>query len=158
MSILNQLADAAATTEGMVTFLADTFMVYEAHVQSAQEPLNFEGERLEVVMRNLPHHQGQYDLWAKDMRAVVKWLENHRLKIEGRLLKNYHQSSRAFSDKELRGLLNGDREILELNQVIIEAETLQQKLDAIVEAFRQLGWMVGHVVKLRVAELQDVVI
>ena len=131
----------------------------EKHIKNAEPLFQLEGMRLELIARNLPHHQAFYAQRAAEMKQVVKWLENFRAKLEARFTKNYSSGSqRALGAREAQTFISGEREIVELNQLIIEATLFHNQLDEIVEGFKQMGWMVGNITKLRVAELGDVIL
>lgn len=134
------------------------FENYEKHIKEAEPLFNLEDMRLELIARNLAHHQTFYGHRAHEMKQVVKWLENFKAKVESRLTKNYSQGQRALAAREATVYINGEKDIVELNQLIIEATLLHAQLNEIVEGFRQMGWMVGNITKLRVAELQEVVL
>ncbi len=134
------------------------FSRYQSEIEKAEPLFVLEGRRLEEIARSLPYHQSHYDQLAREAQQLVKWLENSKARIEARLTKNYLQGQRAFGARETSTLVAGEREMVEHNQLIIEATIFHQKLDSIVEAFKQMGWMVGNITKLRVAELQNVVI
>jgi len=119
---------------------------------------NLEGERLEKIARTVPLHQSAYAQKALEMKGVMKWLENHKGKLEAMHLKNYGKGQRALSVTDQKTLMAGEPNVIELNQLIIEAATLYGKLDEITEAFKQMGWMCGHITKLRVAELGDIIL
>lgn len=138
--------------------LPPLFEKFENHVKNAEPLFELEGMRLELIARNLPQHQAFYAHRANEMKHVMKWLENYKAKLESRFTKNYSQGQRALSARDITTFIGGEKDIVELNQLIIEANLLYSQLDQIVEAFQQMGWMVGHITKLRVAELQEVVI
>ena len=138
--------------------LSRFFDRYALEIERAEPLFILEGRRLEEIARVLPYHQSHYDQLAKEAYQLIKWLENSKARIEARLTKNYLQGQRAYGARETSTLVAGEREMVEHNQLIIETTLLHQKLDAIVDAFRQMGWMIGNITKLRVAELQDVVI
>lgn len=138
--------------------LPDIFARAELEIQKAEPLFSIEGERLEMLARNLPMHQAHYDLQAQEMKYLTKWLENYKAKLESIHVKNYNRGARALSATDQRTFVGGEQNIIEVNQLIIEASQLHGKFEAIVEAFRQMGWMLGHVTKLRVAELQDIII
>lgn len=138
--------------------LPNIFAKYEKKVVSAEQLFKLEGMRLEVIARTLPYHQVEYEEAAHDMKQVMKWLENFKAKVESRLMKNYLQGARALGAREITIFINGEPEMVELNQLIIETNLLYSKLDSIVEGFKQMGWMVGAIVKLRVAELSEVIL
>jgi hypothetical protein len=139
--------------------LPDIFAKAEGEIAKAEPLFTIEGERLEVIARNLPKHQAHFDQAAQEMKQLMKWLENHKAKEEAILFKNYTRgNSRALSATDQKILLAGEKSIIEINQVIIEANLMYSKFESITEAFKQMGWMVGHITKLRVAELNDIVL
>ena len=138
--------------------LLDIFANYEKHIAKAEPLFDLEGRRLEEIAQALPRHQTFYAQRANEMKHVGKWLENYRAKLEARFTRNYSQGQRALGVREAAIFINGEKEIVELNQFIIETNLLQSQLDEIVDGFRQMGWMVGNITKLRVAELQEAVI
>jgi hypothetical protein len=138
--------------------LPEIFDAVELEIAKAEPLFDIEGIRLELLARDLPKHQGHYDLKAQEMKQLMKWLENYKGKQEAILLKNYNKGQRALSATDQRILIGGEKDIVETNQLIIATTLLYGKLDAIVEAFKQMGWMIGHITKLRVAELGDIII
>lgn len=138
--------------------LPKIFENYEKHIKNAEPLFNLEDMRLELIARNLAQHQTFYGHRAHEMKQVVKWLENYKAKVESRLTKNYSQGQRALAAREATVYINGEKDIVELNQLIIEATLIYGQLNQIVEGFQQMGWMLGHVTKLRVAELQEATI
>jgi hypothetical protein len=153
MSFLFTLDEAKLSEQ-----LPEIFEEVEREIAKAEPLFDIEGVRLELLARDLPKHQGHYDLKAQEMKQLMKWLENYKGKQEAILLKNYNKGQRALSATDQRILIGGEKDIVETNQLIIEATLLYGKLDSIVEAFKQMGWMIGHITKLRVAELGDIII
>ncbi len=138
--------------------LPDIFAAAEKAIASAEPLFDIEGQRLELLARNLPQHQAHYDQKAQEMKQLMKWLENYKAKLEAIHLKNYSKGQRAFSATDQRIFLGGEPNVIETNQLIIEATLLYGKFDAIVEGFKQMGWQLGAIVKLRIAELHEVII
>jgi hypothetical protein len=138
--------------------LPGIFENYEKHIKKAEPLFELDGVRLELIARTLPQHQTFYAQRAAEMKQVMKWLENYRAKLEARFTRNYSQGQRALAAREATTFINGEKDIVELNQLIIEAALLYSQLNEIVEGFRQMGWMVGNITKLRVAELQEAVL
>jgi len=146
--------DENRLVEQLVVF----FERYDAEIKKAEPLFEIQGERLERLARDLPYHQVHYDQLAQEARQLVKWLENHANRIEMRLTKNYLQGQRAYGQRETATLIAGEKEMVEQKQLIIEASLYQQRLESIVEGFRQMGWMIGNITKLRVASIQDAII
>ena len=131
---------------------------FETETRKAEPLFQLEGRKLADIARDLPYHQHHYALLAQEAKALVKWLENQRAKIEARLTRNYLNGQRAFGQRETSTLIAGEKDMVEHNQLVIEAQLCQQHLDAIVESFQQMGWMVGHITKLRTSEMHSVVL
>ncbi len=144
--------------ENLADQLPAIFDRFEQHVKDAEPLFILEGRRLEEIARVLPQHQRFYAHRAYEMKQVVKWLENYKFKLEARFTRNYQQGQRALAPREATVFINGESAIIELNQLIIEASLIYNHLNEIVEAFKQMGWMCGHITKLRVAELQETVL
>jgi hypothetical protein len=138
--------------------LPEIFAKAEREILKAEPLFEIEGQRLELLMRNLPQHQGHYAQKAQEMKQLMKWLENYKAKLEFIHLKNYSRGQRALSATDQRVFLGGEQNVIEVNQLIIEANLMYSKFDEITEAFKQLGWMLGNITKLRVAELHEVII
>ena len=134
------------------------FSRYDEEIAKAEPLFQLEGSRLEVIARSLPYNQAHYAKLAEEAKQLVKYLENYRSKVESRLTKNYLNGQRAYGAREQSVMIAGEREMVETNQLIIEASIRYNQLNEIVDAFRQMGWQVGNITKLRVASLNDVII
>jgi hypothetical protein len=132
---------------------------YEKKVAAAEPIFKLDGRRLEEILRTLPHYQSSYDQSYQEMKALEDWLINIKEKRVGKLWKKYNEGySRALTTRDIQAYIAGEKEIIELNQIIIEATLIKNHLNSIVEALKNMGWMVGHVTKLRVAEMQDAIL
>lgn len=146
------------SNEELKNQLPEFFVQWQEEIESAAPIFDIEGERLEKLARDVPHHQFFFAKRAQECRAVVKWLEIEKGKKEARHLKNYNNSPRALGVREQALYVQGEKDVVELNQLIVEANLKQQQFDEIVEAIKQMGWMISNMVKLRVAEMQDAII
>lgn len=138
--------------------LPEVFAKAEREIQFAEPLFDIAGSRLELIIRDIPKHQAHFAQKAQEMKLLMKWLENYKAKLELIHLKNYSKGQRALSATDQRVFLGGEQNIIELNQLIIETTLFYGKFDEITEAFKSMGWSLGNVVKLRVAELQDIII
>jgi hypothetical protein len=129
---------------------------FEEKVRAAEPIFQLEGRRLEEILRSVPHHQASYDQTYQDCKGLEDWLQNIKDKKVGKLWRKYNEGySRQLTTRDIQAYIAADQEIVELNQILIEIVVIKNNLNAIVEAIKQIGWMVGHVTKLRVAEIQD---
>ena len=132
---------------------------YEKQIKNSEPIFSLEGRRLEEIMRTLPHYQASYDRSYQEMKSIEDWILNIKEKKVGKLWRKYSEGySKVLSAKDIQAYIGADQEIVDLNQILIETVLLKNNLNSIVEAIKQLGWMCGHVTKLRIAELQETIL
>jgi hypothetical protein len=147
-----------ALDEAKLEQLIELLPRYEQKILDAEPVFKLEGRRLEEIIRSLPHYQANYDQSLQEIKAVDAWLETIKEKVTAKLWRKYLEGySRALSTRDIQAYIAGEKEIVELNQISIEITLLKNKFEAIVEALKQMGWMMGHVTKLRVSEMQDAI-
>jgi hypothetical protein len=132
---------------------------YEIMVENAKPIFELEGRRLEEIARTLPKYQSSYDQAYQEMKALEDWVNNIKEKKTAKLWKKYNEGyQKALSARDIQAYIAGEKDIVETNQIIIEVLLIKNQLNAIVEALKNLGWMVGHITKIRVAELQETIL
>lgn len=142
----------------MSNTLPDLFEKYESYIEQAEPLFKLDGVKLEQLVRDIPQHQAFYGKKAAEMKQLISWLENQKAKLEAKFTKNYLGGQRVLGAREQATFIAGEKEIVEINELIIEARLLYQQLDEIKEGFVSMGWATSNIVKLRVAELSEVVI
>jgi hypothetical protein len=144
--------------DGKLEQLVELLPRYEEKIAAAEPIFKLEGRRLEEIMRTLPHYQANYDQALQEVKAIEEWVETLKERLTARLWRRYLEGySRSLATRDIQAYIAGEKEMVELNQLGIEVALVRRKLEAIVEALKQLGWMLGHVTKLRVAELHDAI-
>jgi hypothetical protein len=138
--------------------LPPIFAKAEKDIAAAAPLFEIEGSKLEALARDVPQHQAHYSHRALELKALMQWLETRQSRQEAEALKRLLAGQRAFSASDQKILIGGTSEIIETKQLIIEATQFYRQFEEIAESFKQMGWMVGHITKLRVAELGDVII
>ena len=148
-----------ADEETLFPQLLNIITRYEKHVDDAEPLFKLEGKKLEEIARTLPYNLAAYDRHYQEMKTLEEWLMVRRDKIQAKLWKKYLEGyARALASKDIQMYIQGDKEYVEFTEIILEVGNIRNKLHAVVEGFTQMGWMIGHITKLRIAELQDVVL
>lgn len=146
------------TTDELQAQLPEIFERLEREIAAAKPIFVMEGERLERLARDVPLYQAKYAQLAQEAKAVGRWLEILKGQKLSKYTKNYNNSPRSLGVKEQSVYLQGEPEVVEVSQLIAAMEHYLEQLNEIVEAIKQMGWMIGHITKLRVAELQEAII
>jgi hypothetical protein len=145
--------------EDKLDVIVDLLDRYEKSVQNAEPIFKLEGRRIEEIARTLPHYQSSYDQQYQELKSLEEWLINLKEKRVAKLWKKYNEGySKALSTKDIQAYIAGEKDIVDLNQIIIEVSLLKNKLFSIVDALKQLGWMLGNITKLRIAEMEDAIL
>ena len=132
---------------------------YEAKVDKAEKLFELTGVKLEEACRVLPKNLMTYDRYYHDMKTLEEWLIVRREQVQSKLWKKFTEGyPRALAAKDIQMYIQGDPEFVEHTETILEVSDIKTKLQSIVKAFEQMGWMLGHMTKLRVAELQDAIL
>ena len=132
---------------------------YENLIELAEPIFKLEGRRIEEIARTLPHYQSNYDQFLQELKGLEEWLNNIKEKKTAKLWKRYNEGySKALSSRDIQAYIAGEKDIVDLNQIIIEVTLLKSKFASIVEALKQLGWMLGHITKLRISEMEDAIL
>ena len=132
---------------------------YEKYVEEAEPLFNLDGKKLEEVCRILPKNLVIYDRHYYEMKTLEEWMVVKREKIQSKLWKKFLEGyPRALASKDIQMYIQGDPEYVGFTEVILEVSNIKSKLQSIVKAFENMSWMLGHVTKLRIAELQDTVL
>jgi hypothetical protein len=130
---------------------------YEKKIEEAEPLFNLNGQKLEFVCKTLPHHLSSYDQSYQELKSLEEWLNSKRDKVQARLWKKYTEGyARALSAKDIQAYIAGEPEFVTFTEIILEVSHLKGKFQSIGEGFTTMNWMVGHITKLRIAELQDV--
>lgn len=132
---------------------------YETIVDDSEKLFKIEGVKLEEVCRTLPKNLSVFDRHYQELKTLEEWMIVKREQIQSKLWKKFLEGyPRALASKDIQMYIQGDPEYVGFTEIILEVSNIKAKCLAIVKAFEQLGWMVGHITKLRVAELQDTVL
>ena len=153
MSFLLTLSESAL--DNIVTLLPQ----YEKKIEEAAPIFEMNGKKLEEILKIVAHSQFSYDKSFHELKALESWLENIKEKKIAKLWKKYIEGySKVLSSRDVQAYINGEKEIVELNEIIIEVTLLKNQFAAVIESIKQLGWMVGNITKLRIAEMQEAVL
>jgi len=132
---------------------------YEQLIIDIEPYFDLNGKRLEAQCKDLPHFMSRYDQSYQELKSLEEWLISKRDKVAARLWKKYTEGySRALTSKDIQMYIAGEKDFAAFTEFILEIGNLKGKFQSIVKALEQMGWMLSHCVKLRIAEMQDTIL
>jgi hypothetical protein len=154
MSLLSELKKAS-TLEA----IAKRLEVYEQLIEASKPIFELKGKRLEEMVREQAYNLVGYDQLLQECKTIENFMTTKLEVTEATLHKHYLENSqRALGARDLAMYIKGDPQFSDVNQVVMEVAHIRRQLEAIVEALKSLGWSLSHIVKLRVASLEQTVL
>lgn len=154
MSLLSELKKSS-TLEA----IAKRLEVYELLIEASKPIFELKGKRLEEMIKDQALNLANYDQLHQECKTIEAFMVTKLETTEATLHKHYLENSqRALGARDLAMYIKGDPQFSDVNQVVMEVSHIRRQLEAIVEALKSLGWSLSHIVKLRVASLEQTVL
>lgn len=129
---------------------------FEKEMEAARKMLGLKGLSLEKHAANLPgiveHRFGQ----LQEIEAILEFLNIELKKTKSRRFKHYFEGyNKALSSRDASAYAEGDKEVVDVTMLVNEFALLRNTFLGITKGFETKNWMIGHVIRLRVAGLDD---
>jgi len=129
---------------------------YELELETARKELSLKGKSLERHAGELPGLVEQRFAQLQEIEAVLEYL-NIKLKQErsAEFKKFLEAYNKALSSRDAEKYVDGVQSIVDTTLLVNEVALLRNKFLGITKGFDAKNWMTGHIIKLRVAGLDD---
>lgn len=133
--------------------------VYEQRIEKAEPLFNLEDQKLEFLCRSHPQWLSRYYQYEQELKGIEETLQIKKDETEGKLWKRYVEGySRQLSNTDIKNYIAAEKDIVALSLIMNEVGFVKNKMSAVVEGFRQMGWALRNIVQLRVNQLQEEVL
>ena len=130
----------------------------EDEYEKGKSKLRVSGE-LQKEASEHPAWLGRLDEIRAELKALKNYYRGKADRTRGTLYREYlEQYSRALGKQDIEQYINSDKRWQKEDDLAQEIELLYNKFENLVEAFKSKGWAISHIVKLRVAGLEDALI
>lgn len=136
--------------------IPDFIAYYELELENAKRDLSLRGRPLERHAAELPGIVEYRFAQLQEIEAVLEFL-NVRLRKDRALeFKKFLESyNKALSSRDAEKYVDGVAHIVDLTLLINEVALLRNKFLGLSKGFETKNFMVGHIIKLKVAGLDD---
>ena len=129
---------------------------YERELVSAKQDAKIHGN-LEKVASTLPgiteHRYNQ----LQEIEAILEYLNLHLRKIRRKYFQKYLEGyARALTSRDAEKYVDGEDEVVDFEKIINEVALLRNKWLGVMKGLESKNFMIGHVVRLRTAGMEDV--
>jgi hypothetical protein len=131
---------------------------YEGELLSARADVKIRG-RVEKELSNLPGETEHRFNQLQEIEAVLEHLNIQLRKIRQKHYKKYLEAyARALTSRDAEKYAEAEDEVIDMETIINEVALLRNKWLGVMKGIESKNFMLGHVVRLRTAGMEDIVV
>ena len=131
---------------------------YEAELISARSEIKIQGN-VERALSNLPGVTEYRFNQLQEIEAVLEFLNIQLRKIRQKHYKKYLEAyARALTSRDAEKYAEAEDEVIDMETIINEVALLRNKWLGVMKGIESKNFMLGHVVRLRTAGMEDIVV
>ena len=138
--------------------LPDFIQYYESELNDARADVAVKGH----VERNLTGLPGMTELrfsQLQEIEAVLNFLNIQLRKIRKKHFQKYLEGyARVLTSRDAEKYVDGEDEVIDFETLINEVALLHNRWLGIMKGLESKNFMLGHVVRLRTAGMEDVIL
>jgi hypothetical protein len=129
---------------------------YEKELDQAKRECRIQGN-VESNLKELPGTTEHRFYQLQEIEAILNFLNIQLRKIRRRHFQKYLEGyARALSSRDAEKYVDGEDEVIDFETIINEVALLRNRWLGIIKGLESKNFMLGHVVKLRTAGMEDV--
>ena len=136
--------------------IPDFIAHYEAELEQAKRDCKIGG----IVERNIKELPGLTEHrfnQLQEIEAVLNYLNIQLRKIRRKHFQKYLEGyARALSSRDAEKYVDGEDEVIDFETIINEVALLRNKFLGVMKGFDSKNFMMGHIVRLRTAGMEDI--
>jgi len=136
--------------------IPDFIAHYEKELEAARRDCNIGGivERNISALPGITEHRFNQ---LQEIEAVLNHLNIQLRKIRRRHFQKYLEGyARALTSRDAEKYVDGEDEVIDFETIINEVAFLRNRYLGIMKAMESKNFMLGHVVRLRAAGMEDI--
>jgi uncharacterized protein YfdQ (DUF2303 family) len=135
--------------------IPDFIAYYEAELNSARFDVSIKG-KVEKNLADLPGVTEQYFSNLQEIEAVLNYLNIQLRKIRRKHFQKYLENyNRVLTSRDVEKYVDGEQEVIDFEMLINEVALLRNRYLGIMKALESKNFMLGHLVRLKAAGMED---
>jgi hypothetical protein len=136
--------------------IPDFIAHYENELECARLDCGI-GGLVEKNISNLPGITEHRFNQLQEIEAVLNYLNIQLRKIRRKHFQKYLEGyARALTSRDAEKYVDGEDEVIDFETIINEVALLRNKFLGIIKAYESKNFMLGHIVRLRAAGMEDI--
>ena len=141
-----------------LSVIPDFITHYENELQSSRNDVKIYGN-VEKNISNLPGITEFRFNQLQEIEAVLNYLNIQLRKLRRKHFQKYLEGyNRALTSRDAEKYVDGESEVIDFEVLINEVALLRNRYLGILKGLESKNFMLGHVVKLRTAGMEDIAI
>jgi hypothetical protein len=133
--------------------------LYEQLIDAAETCFTLEGRNLEDACKNHAKDLMFYDMMLQECKTIEETIREKVEEVEATLYRNINESNKkALGTREIQLYVKSEPQYVQAMEILLEVVHTKRRLESIVEALKSMGWSLGHIVKLRISQLENTVL
>ena len=138
-----------------ISAIPDFIAHYETELNTAKRDINIGG----IVEKNISNLPGITERWfnqLQEIEAVLNFLNIQLRKIRRKHFQKYLEHyARALTSRDAEKYVDGEDEVIDYETIINEVALLRNRWLGIMKALDSKNFMLGHLVRLKTAGMED---
>jgi hypothetical protein len=131
---------------------------YEQELVAAKSEIKIRG-KIESALSDLPGMTEQRFNQLQEIEAVLEYLNIQLRRIRQTHYKKYLEGyARALTSRDAEKYAEAEDEVIDMETIINEVALLRNKWLGVMKGIESKNFMLGHVVRLRTAGMEDIVV
>jgi len=131
---------------------------YSNELSNAKKEVAVNGH-VESNIKELPGVTEQRFYQLQEIEAVLEFLNIELRRLRRKYFKKYLEAyQRSLSSRDAEKYVDGEDEVVDFELIINEVALLRNRWLGIMKGLDSKQWQLGHIVKLRTAGMEDVVV
>jgi hypothetical protein len=131
---------------------------YEGEIMQAKNETYIRGN-VEKSLTNLPGITEHRFNQLQEIEAVLEYLNIQLRKIRRKHFQKYLETyARALTSRDAEKYVDGEDEVIDFETIINEVALLRNRWLGIMKGLESKNFMLGHVVRLRTAGMEDIIV
>lgn len=148
MSLVDELGDDYCN-------LSNILQKFKTELLDAKEKIDPTGKLLEQSLSKNSAWLHYYDSRRNKLVTLVKFFLMECNRVRGELYRKYKENySRELGERDINKYIDADPAWLEKYQILMEVEEIEGEYKVIVECLKAQNYTLGHMTKLRIANLE----
>lgn len=140
---------------GDLSRLPDFLLYYENELEAARREIHIGGvvEKNVAALPGITEHRFSQ---LQEIEAVLNYLNIQLRKTKRKHFQKYLEGyARALTSRDAEKYVEGEQEVIDMEVLINDVALLRNKFLGIMKSLESKNFMLGHLIKLRTAGMED---